>query len=415
MSRIFISYSSKSKNLVQALVEDLEMARHQIWFDHQLTGGQGWWDQILENIRQCDLFIFALTPDALNSYPCQLEYNYAHQLNKNILPVLLTDGVSPDLLPPELSVIQFVDYRTQDRQSAFRLVNALNNLPSPRPLPDPLPEAPAVPISYLGSLKEQIEISRSLSFEEQTALIFKLKDQFLQEDQQEDVLVLLRAMKRREDLFAKIDKEIDTLLTTMPKASLHPKPRRESVFPVEAAGRSDLFIPPRLKWYLLLLSALIVGAAFAGGFEPEWYKAGRLYPRQGGAALMIVFYIVHGIGSALLLRTLERSPQQPITPEWLLNSAWMGGPLNGFLLRRILPSIHRRQILLVTGGWLIALIVGAVFPARDLIVNIVNILISFEVAFLIRGVVAGLIGGWVTYYMLVREVRATQQPETNET
>ncbi|HLV36417.1 MAG TPA: toll/interleukin-1 receptor domain-containing protein, partial [Spirillospora sp.] len=78
MARVFISYSSKSKNKVQTLAQDLEMAGHQIWFDHKLTGGQAWWEQILEQIRQCDIFIFALTPDALDSYPCKLEYTYAH-------------------------------------------------------------------------------------------------------------------------------------------------------------------------------------------------------------------------------------------------------------------------------------------------------------------------------------------------
>src|SRR4026208_2388297 len=122
MSSIFLSYASKSKNRVSLLAQALETAGHQIWFDNKLTGGQGWWDQILENIRQSDLFVFALTPEALESYPCQLEYTYAYQLGKSIVPVLVADGVSVYLLPAELSAIQFVDYRKEDRQAAFRLV-----------------------------------------------------------------------------------------------------------------------------------------------------------------------------------------------------------------------------------------------------------------------------------------------------
>ena len=62
MSRIFISYSSKNRALVEALANDLETLGHEIWFDKELSGGQSWWDQILQGIRACDLFVFALTP-----------------------------------------------------------------------------------------------------------------------------------------------------------------------------------------------------------------------------------------------------------------------------------------------------------------------------------------------------------------
>ncbi|HLV34575.1 MAG TPA: toll/interleukin-1 receptor domain-containing protein, partial [Spirillospora sp.] len=136
MLHIFVSYSSKSRSIVQGLAEDLETAGHQVWFDRKLTGGQVWWDQILEQIRQCDLFIFALTPDAMDSHPCKLEYTYASELGKTVLPVLLADGVSVNLLPPPLTTIQFVDYRGGDKAAAFRLTNALSSLPAPKPLPD---------------------------------------------------------------------------------------------------------------------------------------------------------------------------------------------------------------------------------------------------------------------------------------
>jgi hypothetical protein len=65
------------------------------------------------------------------------------------VPVLTTDGgVSLNLLPPALSQIQFVDYRSKDRDAVLRLVRALTALPAP--LPDPLPAPPVVPLSYLA-------------------------------------------------------------------------------------------------------------------------------------------------------------------------------------------------------------------------------------------------------------------------
>ena len=217
MASIFISYSSKSKDKVNVLAQDLEMAGHQIWFDHKLTGGEAWWDQILENIRQSDLFIFALTPEALDSYPCKLEYCYAHSLGKDVLPVLLTDGVSINLLPPELTTIQFVDYRSNDKQAAFLLMNALNSLRQAAALPDPLPEPPPVPISYIGNLKDQVETTGVLSFEEQASLVFKLKEHLDNPDEVADIVTLFKHLRRRDDLFARIGEEIDAVLEGLEK------------------------------------------------------------------------------------------------------------------------------------------------------------------------------------------------------
>ncbi len=57
MSRIFLSHSSKDQKQVEGLAQDLDTAGNVVWFDHKLTGGQAWWGQILEQIRQCDLFM----------------------------------------------------------------------------------------------------------------------------------------------------------------------------------------------------------------------------------------------------------------------------------------------------------------------------------------------------------------------
>jgi len=79
-------------------------------------------------------------------------------------------------LPATLSQIQFVDYRKQDRDAAFRLAKAITAVPSSMPLPeDPLPPPPEVPISHLGSLTEQVETTSTMSFEQQRALVVSLK------------------------------------------------------------------------------------------------------------------------------------------------------------------------------------------------------------------------------------------------
>src|SRR5262249_4910190 len=111
MANIFISYNRQTKAITKALVEDIEALGHTVWFDQELSGGQAWWDQILSMVRRCDLFVFVLDPAALNSVACKREYGYAADLRKPILPILVSEGVSTNLLPPSLSQIEFVDYR----------------------------------------------------------------------------------------------------------------------------------------------------------------------------------------------------------------------------------------------------------------------------------------------------------------
>lgn len=382
MSRIFISYSSKSKNLVSSLAEDIETANHQIWFDHKLTGGQSWWDQILDNIRQCDLFIFALTPDALTSYACQLEYRYAYQLKKNILPVLVADGVSANLLPPELSVIQFVDYRSQDKLAAFRLMTALNNLPAPQPLPDPLPEAPAVPISYLGNLKEQVETTKTLNFEEQTTLVFKLRERLREGDNPEDVLGLLRQMKRRDDLLAKIEKEIDAVIHSATPAQASEKnvdmgskaqPEVEaSTRSTQATERGILQTFKRFKPQLILgtISALIWGLSSSLS-----YFGGVSNDLPGSV-------VIYGIAIFLQVITFKRI-------------------LHGTALS--IKSIKRRQILLLVGG-LILISLGVLFVTRSSYLNNYNI--DPRYIYVLRLVLVAFGGAILIYELIIQSWRA---------
>jgi hypothetical protein len=161
MSQIFICYSRKSQDVVEALAKDFEELEHNVWFDKELTGGQEWWEQILERINKCDIFVFALTPEALDSKACKLERKYASDLRKTILLIMVADGVSIKLLPSDLSAIQYVDYRRQDKQSFISLIKAIKTLPAPQPIPDPLPELPELPTSYLGNIKDKIEAKES--------------------------------------------------------------------------------------------------------------------------------------------------------------------------------------------------------------------------------------------------------------
>jgi hypothetical protein len=109
-------------------------------------------------------------------------------------------------------VIQFVDYRAQDKQAAYAMVKSLHGLPESAPLPDPLPPEPPVPISYLGDLRAQIEAEGELNLARQRDLLFELKRRLKDAESREDAVDLMRLLRGREELLATIAEEIDAIL-----------------------------------------------------------------------------------------------------------------------------------------------------------------------------------------------------------
>lgn len=222
MANIFLSYNRQSKSVARTLANDLEALGHTVWFDQELSGGQVWWDQILAMIRDCDVFVFVLAPKSLTSTACNREFGYAADLGKPILPILVSAEVSTNLLPEALSQIQFVDYKKQDRDAAFRLARAIAAVPPPAPLPNPLPSPPEVPVSYLGSLAEQVETTSTLSFEQQSTLVVDLKKCLRDPETTSDTRILLERLRKRRDLLASIADEIDEVLAIMSPALVPP-------------------------------------------------------------------------------------------------------------------------------------------------------------------------------------------------
>ncbi len=153
MSAIFLSYTRQDATLVQILANDLRQLRNTVWLDEEVSAGQAWWDHILDQIRSCDVFVFALSPAALESVSCRRESEYAAVLGKPVLPILVTGPEPRNHLSPALAAIQYVDYRERKTEASLSLARALIALPPAPPLPEPLPAPPDVPISYLNQLR----------------------------------------------------------------------------------------------------------------------------------------------------------------------------------------------------------------------------------------------------------------------
>lgn len=77
--------------------------------------------------------------------------------------IRLSDKVQPEALAHGLAELQNLVYRPQDKAAFKVLRKTIRKLPEAPPLPDPLPDPPPVPMSYLSTLREQIETDSQLS------------------------------------------------------------------------------------------------------------------------------------------------------------------------------------------------------------------------------------------------------------
>ena len=215
MKRVFVSYSRENSDLITQLTHDLQAMGVDAWHDQNLTGGQPWWDNILVNIRQCDVFIFALSPASQDLEACRAELGYVKKLGKTILPVLVADGINTNLLPLQLKEIQVTDYRRRDKEAALAVVKSINTAPPAPPIPDPPPSPPDVPKSYLSNLQERVDSDEPLSARDQMALVHDLEMGIQEGRSPTEIADLLLKLKRRAELLARVATSIDGLLKTL--------------------------------------------------------------------------------------------------------------------------------------------------------------------------------------------------------
>lgn len=228
---IFISYARADRPAVEALSRDLERAHHDVWMDNELAGGQIWWDTILRSIRECDLYVFVLSPDSLTSRACKAEFEYALALRRPLMPVLVRD-VAIQFAHPAIGNTHIVDYRVRSVESGIALVSAIARLPAAPALPDPLPPQPATPMSYMNHLREQVE-APFLTFQQQSHLLVDLKE-YLGSDEGERRLAmdLLMGLRHRRDVAEHIGREIDQITRAsawappVEQPDNHPPPRQ---------------------------------------------------------------------------------------------------------------------------------------------------------------------------------------------
>jgi sugar lactone lactonase YvrE len=234
----FISYARADLAIVERLKDGLALGGCQVWMDLQTGGGRDWWAAIMEQVRGCDLFIAVLSPAGLQSLACTREREYATALGKPVLPVRVAP-VSARILPPALARVNIIDYTQPDSfQTGVHLTLAVERMPAPPPLPDPLPPEPPIPLSYLAELGERVHAPH-LTFEEQMAVTAMLRNAFTRPVDHDDALTLAEAFVNRDDLYVQAQQQVQELLSgaPCPGPAAHRQARspRHNPFPAAAA------------------------------------------------------------------------------------------------------------------------------------------------------------------------------------
>jgi serine/threonine kinase PknH len=173
---LFISYSRLDKQSIDQMVNALRLIDEQVWFDEHLTGGQEWWTVILKQIRECDVFIYALSKNSQISRHCQAELQYGRTLERHILPVIVGPIDNKRVNP--VADLQMVDYTRAGFYTGVQFCLAVQRLQRDRvPLPPTFPDDPDVPYRDLRAMSALLE-DRQLEPNELTQLLQKIDSAF---------------------------------------------------------------------------------------------------------------------------------------------------------------------------------------------------------------------------------------------
>lgn len=133
-NQIFLSYSRTDwDDFVLGFVKQLRKKGVKIWLDQtSIYGGEDWMDNVNAALKECEVLVLVMSPEALKSKYVRMEYRYFFNKNKAIVPVLYKPVED---IPPELHATQYIDFTRPDTAVAYaQLLQALKRYTTPKKL-----------------------------------------------------------------------------------------------------------------------------------------------------------------------------------------------------------------------------------------------------------------------------------------
>ena len=120
--QIFFSYSRKDVTLALRLAEDLRNAGINIWIDQiDIPPGAPWDEEIQKALEQSDCLLLILSKTSVASDNVLNEVNYALEMKKQVLPILIDSGINK---PFTIRRLQHIDFTGSYEDGLNRLLRS---------------------------------------------------------------------------------------------------------------------------------------------------------------------------------------------------------------------------------------------------------------------------------------------------
>ena len=125
---VFISFAKEDKSKVARLEEIVRHGGGKGWqFVYDLHGARDWRSEIQYRIDRCEVFLFVITNNSLQSEWCNKELQHATLSGKPIVTVVFTSDIN---IPYPLNTVQYI-LLDETPEAGAKLVRALQD---PRPI-----------------------------------------------------------------------------------------------------------------------------------------------------------------------------------------------------------------------------------------------------------------------------------------
>ena len=209
--KCFISYRREQLSIVSELAKDIDR-NHDVWYDQTQSGDRQWWREVLDEIKNCDVFLPVYDRNYDLSYTCSRELAYASALQKLIIPIIV-GKLNLNNFKPRISHLYNWQEYGDDKDSYQQLVDRLRNALESTEQADKrytldADQAPAYPNEDLLDMWDTIQESEILPQARQDEFLRKLLRQKSKGVPATDITFLADEFLQRDDVLDNVGTQL---------------------------------------------------------------------------------------------------------------------------------------------------------------------------------------------------------------